>query len=195
MSRYVFKMPDLGEGTVAAEIVACHIKPGDVVTEEQIILDLMTEKATVEVPSPVSGRVVSIAGKPGDSIPVGTELIVFETDTAAASEAPAAVPVATPAAKTATPQKERNQQLSQHRLPQQHRRLRPAAESWHRPRLVVAHAKPALSYRRFRAAALAGASRARTSAISSSSDLQQDHRRPGHPAPKSKRSRSSACVA
>jgi 2-oxoisovalerate dehydrogenase E2 component (dihydrolipoyl transacylase) len=108
MSRYVFKMPDLGEGTVAAEIVACHIKPGDVVTEEQVILDLMTEKATVEVPSPVSGRVISIAGKPGDSIPVGTELIVFETDTAAANEAPpaAATAIVTPSqaeTKPATP--------------------------------------------------------------------------------------------
>ena len=49
MSRYIFKMPDLGEGTVAAEIVACHVKPGDVVKEEQVILDVMTEKATVVV--------------------------------------------------------------------------------------------------------------------------------------------------
>jgi len=80
MSRYVFKMPDLGEGTVEAEIVAVHVKPGDVVKEEQIIFDLTTEKATVEVPSPVSGRVVSVAGEPGQSIAVGAELIVFETD-------------------------------------------------------------------------------------------------------------------
>lgn len=89
MSRYTFKMPDLGEGTVAAEIVAVHIKPGDIVKEEQIILDVMTEKATVEVPAPVSGRVVSIAGVPGDSVPVGAELIVFETD---ADARPAAAP-------------------------------------------------------------------------------------------------------
>ncbi|HEY6642810.1 dihydrolipoamide acetyltransferase family protein [Povalibacter sp.] len=107
MSRYVFKMPDLGEGTVAAEIVACHIKPGDVVTEEQIILDVMTEKATVEVPSPVSGRVVSIAGKPGDSIPVGAEVIVFETDTATASEPqPAAAVAPVTPVTVVTPQKE-----------------------------------------------------------------------------------------
>jgi 2-oxoisovalerate dehydrogenase E2 component (dihydrolipoyl transacylase) len=84
MSRFIFRMPDLGEGTVAAEVVAVHVAPGDVVTEEQIILDVMTEKATVEVPSPVSGRVVSIAGKPGDSVAVGAELIVFETDAAVA---------------------------------------------------------------------------------------------------------------
>lgn len=85
MSRFSFRMPDLGEGTVAAEIVAVHVKPGDVVREEQIILDVMTEKATVEVPSPVGGRVVSIAGKPGDSIPVGAELIVFDTEAAVES--------------------------------------------------------------------------------------------------------------
>lgn len=90
MSQYIFKMPDLGEGTVAAEIVACHIKPGDMVKEEQVILDVMTEKATVEVSSPVTGRVVSIAGKPGDSIPVGATLIVFETGEGAATAAPAA---------------------------------------------------------------------------------------------------------
>jgi 2-oxoisovalerate dehydrogenase E2 component (dihydrolipoyl transacylase) len=78
MSRYVFKMPDLGEGTVEAEIVTCHVKPGDVVEEEQVILEVMTEKASVEVTSPVSGRVVSVAGKRGQSMPVGSELIVFD---------------------------------------------------------------------------------------------------------------------
>lgn len=102
MSQYIFKMPDLGEGTVAAEIVACHIKPGDVVKEEQVILDVMTEKATVEVSSPVAGRVVSIAGKPGDSIAVGAELIVFDTGAgAAATPTPAAAPAAAEAAKPA----------------------------------------------------------------------------------------------
>jgi 2-oxoisovalerate dehydrogenase E2 component (dihydrolipoyl transacylase) len=92
MTRYVFKMPDLGEGTVAAEIVACYIKPGDAVTEEQLILEVMTEKASVEIPSPVSGRVISIAGEPGTSVPVGADLIVFETGEgeAVAAQAPAA---------------------------------------------------------------------------------------------------------
>jgi len=104
MSRYVFKMPDLGEGTVAAEIVACHVKPGDEVKEEQILLDVMTEKATVEVPSPVSGRVVSIAGEPGSSIPVGAELIVFETgEGAKAAPAQAAAPAQTQPTSPAQP--------------------------------------------------------------------------------------------
>jgi 2-oxoisovalerate dehydrogenase E2 component (dihydrolipoyl transacylase) len=94
MSRYVFKMPDLGEGTVAAEIVACHVKPGDMVQEEQVILEVMTDKASVEVNSPVSGRIVSVAGKPGQSVPVGAELVVFDTsDTATdATETNAAEP-------------------------------------------------------------------------------------------------------
>ena len=86
MSRFVFKLPDLGEGTVEAEIVAWHVKPGDVVAEEDVIVEVMTEKASVEVPAPVSGRGLSTSGAPGDMVPVGSELIAFETD-AAASEA------------------------------------------------------------------------------------------------------------
>ena len=68
MSEYVFKMPDLGEGTVDAEIVA----------EDQLIVEVMTDKAAVEVPAPVSGRVVSITGAPGDKVAVGSPLIVFD---------------------------------------------------------------------------------------------------------------------
>lgn len=87
MSRYVFKLPDLGEGTVEAEIVAWRVAPGDVVKEDDVVVELMTEKATVEVPAPTSGRVVSISGAPGDRLAVGSELIVFETEGADASEA------------------------------------------------------------------------------------------------------------
>ena len=57
MSRYVFKMPDLGEGTVEAEIVAWHVKVGDLVNEDQLMAEIMTDKAAVEVPAPVTGRV------------------------------------------------------------------------------------------------------------------------------------------
>src|SRR5208283_311639 len=84
MSQYVFKMPDLGEGTVEAEIVAWHTQPGAIVAEDQIIVEVMTDKAAVEVPAPVSGRVLSITGVPGDKVAVGSPLIVFETDAAAA---------------------------------------------------------------------------------------------------------------
>jgi 2-oxoisovalerate dehydrogenase E2 component (dihydrolipoyl transacylase) len=78
MSQYIFKMPDLGEGTVDAEIVAWHTKPGDTVSEDQLIVEVMTDKAAVEVPAPVSGRVVSITGAPGDKVAVGSPLIVFD---------------------------------------------------------------------------------------------------------------------
>jgi 2-oxoisovalerate dehydrogenase E2 component (dihydrolipoyl transacylase) len=80
MTRYVFKMPDLGEGTVEAELVAWHVKVGDHVAEDQVMAEVMTEKAAVEVPAPVTGRVVSITGGPGDMVRVGAELIVFETE-------------------------------------------------------------------------------------------------------------------
>ena len=79
MSRYVFKLPDLGEGTVEAEIVGWRVKPGDTVAEDDVLVEMMTEKAAVEVPSPVSGRVVSTTGAPGEMVPVGAELIVLDT--------------------------------------------------------------------------------------------------------------------
>ena len=102
MNQYVFKMPDLGEGTVEAEIVAWHTKPGDAVTEDQLIVEVMTDKAAVEVPAPVSGRVLSITGAPGDKIAVGSPLIVFETEAAPAKATPAAQP-AVAAAQAAAP--------------------------------------------------------------------------------------------
>ncbi len=79
MSRYVFKLPDLGEGTVEAEIVGWKVKPGDEVSEDDVLVEVMTEKAAVEMPAPVSGRVVSTTGQPGDKVPVGSELLVLET--------------------------------------------------------------------------------------------------------------------
>jgi 2-oxoisovalerate dehydrogenase E2 component (dihydrolipoyl transacylase) len=107
MSQFTFKMPDLGEGTVDAEIVAWHTKPGDTVSEDQLIVEVMTDKAAVEVPAPVSGRVVSVTGAPGDKVAVGSPLIVFElsegANPAEARAAPAAppAPVGAPAAKPA----------------------------------------------------------------------------------------------
>ena len=96
MSRFVFKLPDLGEGTVEAEIVAWHVKPGDVVAEEDVIVEVMTDKASVEVPSPVSGRVLNVTGAPGDMVPVGAELIAFETDVSAADASAVEAPKAAP---------------------------------------------------------------------------------------------------
>jgi len=91
MSQFVFKLPDLGEGTVQAEIVGWRVKPGDTVAEDDIVVEVMTEKAAVEVPAPVSGRVVSITGQPGDMVPVGSELLVLETEARAQPSAATAV--------------------------------------------------------------------------------------------------------
>jgi 2-oxoisovalerate dehydrogenase E2 component (dihydrolipoyl transacylase) len=96
MTRYVFKMPDLGEGTVEAEIVAWHVKVGDQVAEDQVMAEVMTEKAAVEVPAPVTGRVVSLAGGPGDMVRVGAELIVFDTESGEGFAEPAPEPALEP---------------------------------------------------------------------------------------------------
>ena len=86
MAKYQFKLPDIGEGIAEAEIVAWHVKVGDRVEEDQQLADMMTDKATVEMESPVAGKVVELAGDVGDLVPIGSVLAVIETD----SEAPAA---------------------------------------------------------------------------------------------------------
>jgi 2-oxoisovalerate dehydrogenase E2 component (dihydrolipoyl transacylase) len=101
MSRYVFKMPDLGEGTVSAEVVEWKVKVGDAVKEDQVIAEVMTDKAAVEIPSPVSGRVLSITGQPGDMVAVGSELIAFDTSDATASGSAPPPKTAAPAAAAA----------------------------------------------------------------------------------------------
>ncbi len=78
MSEYVFKLPDLGEGTVESEIGEWFIQVGQVVNEEDVVATVMTDKAAVEVSSPVTGTVVRLAGEPGDMIAVGAPLVVFD---------------------------------------------------------------------------------------------------------------------
>jgi 2-oxoisovalerate dehydrogenase E2 component (dihydrolipoyl transacylase) len=96
VSNYVFKLPDLGEGTVEAEIVNWRVKPGDTVAEDDVLVEVMTEKAAVEVPAPVAGRVISTTGAPGEMVPVGAELIVIDTGGGAAAPAPGAKAAASP---------------------------------------------------------------------------------------------------
>jgi 2-oxoisovalerate dehydrogenase E2 component (dihydrolipoyl transacylase) len=79
MSEYTFKLPDLGEGLVEAEIAEWMVKVGDQVEEEDAIAAMLTDKAAVELTAPVTGKVVSLAGEVGDTVAVGTPLIVFET--------------------------------------------------------------------------------------------------------------------
>ena len=110
MGRYVFKLPDVGEGTAEAEIVAWHVGVGDNVDEDQNLVDVMTDKATVEMTSPVSGKVISIHGEPGEMAAVGSPLVELEVAGegnvkagAAKAEAPkAAAKPAAPAAKEKT---------------------------------------------------------------------------------------------
>ena len=80
MARFEFKLPDIGEGIAEAEIVAWHVKVGDTIGEDQQIADMMTDKATVEMESPVAGKVLELAGDVGDQIPIGSVLAVIETE-------------------------------------------------------------------------------------------------------------------
>lgn len=97
MGRFVFKLPDVGEGTAEAELVAWHVKVGDVVAEDQIVADVMTDKATVEITAPVSGTVTALHGEPGAMVPVRGPLVEFEVEGAGnADDAPAPAAVAKP---------------------------------------------------------------------------------------------------
>ena len=97
MARYEFKLPDIGEGIAEAEIVAWHVKVGDKVEEDQQLADMMTDKATVEMESPVAGKVLEVAGEVGDMIAIGSVLVVIETEgEAAAASRRADAPTAWP---------------------------------------------------------------------------------------------------
>ncbi|CAM3220065.1 MULTISPECIES: dihydrolipoamide acetyltransferase family protein [Sphingomonas] len=89
MARFTFRLPDIGEGISEAEIVAWHVKLGDRVEEDQSVADMMTDKATVEMESPVSGTVVELAGEVGDQVPIGSALMVIETDAVEEAVSPA----------------------------------------------------------------------------------------------------------
>jgi len=78
MSKHIMKVPDVGEGVVEIEIVEWMVEPGDAIDEDQHIVDVMTDKATVEITSPVPGKVLSTSGIPGDMLAVGADMIVFE---------------------------------------------------------------------------------------------------------------------
>lgn len=80
MGIHVIKMPDLGEGIAEVEVVAWHVQPGDTVKEDQVLADVMTDKATVEIPSPVAGTITSLGGAVGQSLAVGAELIRLEVE-------------------------------------------------------------------------------------------------------------------
>ncbi|UZD99041.1 dihydrolipoamide acetyltransferase family protein [Pseudomonas mediterranea] len=105
MGTHVIKMPDIGEGIAEVELAAWHVKVGDLVTEDQVLADVMTDKAMVDIPSPVHGRVIALGGEPGEVMAVGSELIRIEVEGAGnlkeSAQAPAAA--AAPAAEPTPP--------------------------------------------------------------------------------------------
>jgi len=108
MGIHIITMPDIGEGIAEVELVAWRVQPGDTVSEDQILVDVMTDKATVEIPSPVVGTVLALGGEVGQVLAVGAELIRIEVAGAgnvkgAAPVKAAPAPVATPAAPAAQP--------------------------------------------------------------------------------------------
>ncbi|MFN4114609.1 MAG: dihydrolipoamide acetyltransferase family protein [Sphingomonadaceae bacterium] len=80
MAKFIFNMPDIGEGIAEAEIVAWHVKPGDRIEEDQEFVDMMTDKATVPLESPVTGTVLEVAGEVGDMVAIGSALVVIEVE-------------------------------------------------------------------------------------------------------------------
>lgn len=80
MKTFSFRLPDIGEGVAEAEITGWHVKPGDMVEEDQTLVDVMTDKATIDMTSPVSGKVLAIYGAPGDKVPVGSVLVELEIE-------------------------------------------------------------------------------------------------------------------
>ena len=83
MGTYVVKLPDVGEGIAEAELVEWHVAVGDVIAEDQPIADVMTDKATVELPSPVGGTIARLGAEAGDVVAIGSDLVWIETDGAA----------------------------------------------------------------------------------------------------------------
>ncbi|MDO9345577.1 dihydrolipoamide acetyltransferase family protein [Pseudomonas pergaminensis] len=101
MGTHVIKMPDIGEGIAEVELSVWHVKVGDMVVEDQVLADVMTDKAMVDIPSPVHGKVISLGGEPGEVMAVGSILISIEVEGAgnakeapAVKETPKAAPVA-----------------------------------------------------------------------------------------------------
>jgi 2-oxoisovalerate dehydrogenase E2 component (dihydrolipoyl transacylase) len=86
MAKRIVKLPDIGEGVAEAEVTAWHVKVGDAVREDQPLADVMTDKATVEIPAPVAGTVVALGGEPGQMLAVGSPLVTLETEGGAAAD-------------------------------------------------------------------------------------------------------------
>ncbi|HEX7604324.1 MAG TPA: biotin/lipoyl-containing protein, partial [Polyangiaceae bacterium] len=89
MARWEFKLPDIGEGVTEGEIVSWLVATGDVVKEDQPMVEVMTDKATVTITSPRAGRIAELGGKVGQIVAVHAVLVVFDLDAGAAAAPPA----------------------------------------------------------------------------------------------------------
>jgi 2-oxoisovalerate dehydrogenase E2 component (dihydrolipoyl transacylase) len=103
MARFEFRLPDIGEGIAEAEIVAWHVQPGDRVSEDQGVADMMTDKATVEMESPVTGVVLEVAGEVGDMVPIGSTLLVIDVEGEEAERPVESAPDSQPAPPPSVP--------------------------------------------------------------------------------------------
>ncbi|MDQ1504014.1 MAG: hypothetical protein QOD57_1741, partial [Actinomycetota bacterium] len=103
MARVEFLLPDVGEGLEEGEVVSWLVAPGDTVVRDQPMVEVQTDKALVELPSPVAGRVLSLAFAPGDIVKVGQVLIVLEYGEGADTASPGPAPTAAAAAVGAAP--------------------------------------------------------------------------------------------
>ena len=101
MGEHVVKLPDVGEGVAEAELVEWHVKVGDIVREDDLLASVMTDKATVEIPSPVEGEIIWTGGEIGDTVAIGSELVRVKT--AGGASAPKAAPTPQPAKSEAAP--------------------------------------------------------------------------------------------
>ena len=140
MSEYVVKLPDVGEGIAEAEIVEWHVNVGDTITEDQVMVEVMTDKATVELPSPVAGVVISVGAAVGEVLQVGSPLIRIETGGGIRAAGARAAP--TPRSSRCRRQTNGDLRRPSHRIPQaRHRQChRPSAR-------VAATAAPAVRQR------------------------------------------------
>ena len=176
MGTRIIKMPDVGEGVAEAEIVEWHVEVGQSVLEDQILAAVMTDKATVEIPSPVAGKVVALGGEVGSMLAVGAELVRLEVagegnEEVAAAPREAAPPAHPPAERLTTPPPAPKAPAphagrgAQRRSPADRwdRRGRPARSRSPRPRCAAARAMPASICARCAAAARPAASATTTS--------------------------------
>ncbi|HDS1767471.1 2-oxo acid dehydrogenase subunit E2 [Pseudomonas putida] len=122
MGTHVIKMPDIGEGIAQVELVEWFVKVGDIIAEDQVVADVMTDKATVEIPSPVSGKVLALGGQPGEVMAVGSELIRIEVEGSGNHvDVPQPKPVEAPAAPIAAkPEPQKDIKPAAHQAPANH---------------------------------------------------------------------------